>query len=76
MIVGYLILCVFHVCSRKEYFDDFQGGKNFNASIVGMSSGDVMFNGMVKIKVFDGAVLTLGSVAHNLEISKNFQSYG
>jgi hypothetical protein len=41
-----------------------------------MSSGDVMFNGMVKIKVFDGAVLTLGSVAHNLEISKNFQSYG
>jgi len=41
------------MCSKKEYFDEFQGGKFVTVPIDGMPYCDVMVIGMVKIKMFD-----------------------
>ncbi|KAK9937625.1 hypothetical protein M0R45_014403 [Rubus argutus] len=62
-----------HLCSRKEYFDTFQEVRGF------VTWGDgtrrsVMGVGTVKIKMFDGAVRTLGDVVYVPKFRRNLIS--
>ncbi|PRQ51350.1 putative RNA-directed DNA polymerase [Rosa chinensis] len=62
-----------HLCSRREYFDTFQEVKGF------VTWGDgtrrcVMGVGTVKIKMFDGAVRTLGDVVYVPRFRRNLVS--
>lgn len=62
------------MCSKKEYFDEFQGGKFVTVPIDGMPYCDVMVIGMVKIKMFDVMAYTLGDVAYASKMCKNLIS--
>lgn len=62
-----------HICSKREYFDTFQKNTRF-VSLGDESRCDVMGVGMVKIKIFDGMVHTLGGVVCVPNMQKNIIS--
>jgi uncharacterized membrane protein HdeD (DUF308 family) len=62
------------MCSKKEYFDEFQGGKFVTVPIDCMSYCDVMVIEMVKIKMFDVMAYTLGDVAYVSKMCRNLIS--
>ena len=63
--------CMFHMCSNRDWFSTyevvFKGvvlmGNNASCKIAGI--------GMVRIKMFDGVVKTLGDVRHVLDLNRN-----
>jgi len=59
------------MCSKKEYFDEFQGEKFVTMPIDCMPYCDVMVIEMVKIKMFDVMAYTLGDVAYVSKMCRN-----
>lgn len=63
-----------HICSKRVYFDSFQEEKIGFVSLSDGSICDITGVGMVKIKMFNGVVLTLGGVVHVPKIQRNLIS--
>ena len=68
--------CSYHVCLCKEWFDIY---KPYDANIVLMGN-DAGYKAIgisiIKIKMYDGIIKTLGDVRHILELKKNLISLG
>ncbi|VFQ61495.1 unnamed protein product [Cuscuta campestris] len=56
--------CVSHMCSRKEHFEKLQEGMTKILRLADNSTVAVMGVGVVKMKMFDGVVRTLGNMAY------------
>ncbi|KAF7151735.1 hypothetical protein RHSIM_Rhsim02G0135400 [Rhododendron simsii] len=60
-----------HVCSKKEFFDTFQEKDGGSLFFGNGTPCEIQGFGNVKIKMFDGAVHTLGGVAYVLKLRRN-----
>ncbi|GFS32179.1 hypothetical protein Acr_00g0021180 [Actinidia rufa] len=56
--------CTMHVCSKKEFFDTFQERDGGSLFLGDGTPCDIQGVGNVNIKIFDGAVRTLGGVTY------------
>ena len=66
--------CTNHVCSKREYFNEFQKGNLGKVSLGDGSSCKIMGVGTVRIKMSDGAVRTLGGVRYVPKMRRNLIS--
>ncbi|KAF7140776.1 hypothetical protein RHSIM_Rhsim06G0083000 [Rhododendron simsii] len=66
--------CTMHVCSKKEFFDTFQEKDSGSLFLSDGTPCGIQGFGKVKIKMFDGAVCTLGGVAYVLKLRRNLIS--
>ncbi|VFQ63901.1 unnamed protein product [Cuscuta campestris] len=66
--------CVSHICSRKEHFETLQEGMTKILRLADNSTVAVMGVGVVKMKMFNGVVRTLGNVAYVPKLRRNLIS--
>lgn len=66
--------CTMHVCSKKEFFDTFQERDGGSLFLGDGTPCKIQGVGNVKIKMFDGAVRTLGGVVYIPKLRRNLIS--
>ncbi|KAF7150288.1 hypothetical protein RHSIM_Rhsim02G0024600 [Rhododendron simsii] len=66
--------CTMHVCSKKEFFDTFQGKDGGSLFLGDGTPCEIRGFRNVKIKMFDGAVRALGGVAYVPKLRRNLIS--
>ncbi|GFY95706.1 filament-like protein [Actinidia rufa] len=66
--------CTKHVCSKKEFFDTFQERDGGSLFLGDGTPCKIQGVGNVKIKMFDGAVRTLGGVVYIPKLRRNLIS--
>lgn len=60
--------CLVHICSGREYFNEFQKKNISFMSLCDGSRCDITGDRMVKIKMFDEVTCTLGVVIYVLKM--------